>query len=152
MGESYGTTQHISRTDYSLLNGESEFTYFDLISYDEIFYTINILTYFNPPIPTPTPTPTPTPEQLVNPIITENDEYIGVGENEYLMFVDPEQNIFNAILTTIGDYISVGVDQFLSFINPPTFTPTPTPTFTPTPTPTPTITPTPTPTPSPYIL
>ena len=78
---------------------------------------INILTYFNPPIPTPTPTPTPTPEQLVNPIITENDEYIGVGENEYLMFVDPEQNIFNAILTTIGDYISVGVDQFLSFIN-----------------------------------
>ena len=146
MGESYGTTQHISRTDYSLLNGESEFTYFDLIYYDEIFYTINILTYFNPPIPTPTPTPTPTPEQLINPIITENDEYIGVGENEYLMFVDPEQNIFNAILTTIGDYISVGVDQFLSFINPPTFTPTPTPT------PTPTITPTPTPTPSPYIL
>jgi len=37
--------------------------------------------------PRPTPTPTPTPEQLVNPLITENNEYINVGENEYLEFV-----------------------------------------------------------------
>ena len=36
--------------------------------------------------PTSTPTPTPTPEQLINPIITENEEYIVVGNEEYLMF------------------------------------------------------------------
>jgi expansin (peptidoglycan-binding protein) len=38
---------------------------------------------------TATPTPTPTPsggEMLINPIITENDEYIEVGIDEYLMF------------------------------------------------------------------
>ena len=46
----------------------------------------------NTPTPTPsvtptfTPTPTPTPEQLINPIITENKEYIVVGNEEYLMF------------------------------------------------------------------
>ena len=44
--------------------------------------------------PTPTPTNTPTPsstsqETLINPIITEIDEYIEVGNNEYLMFVNP---------------------------------------------------------------
>jgi len=38
------------------------------------------------PTSTPTPTPTPTPEQLINPIITENGEYIVVGNEEYLMF------------------------------------------------------------------
>lgn len=38
------------------------------------------------PTPTSTPTPTPTPEQLINPIITENEEYIVVGNEEYLMF------------------------------------------------------------------
>jgi len=38
------------------------------------------------PTSTPTPTPTPTPEQLINPIITENEEYIVVGNEEYLMF------------------------------------------------------------------
>jgi hypothetical protein len=36
--------------------------------------------------PTPSVTPTPTPEQLDNPIITENGEYIDVGNEEYLMF------------------------------------------------------------------
>ena len=36
--------------------------------------------------PTFTPTPTHTPEQLINPIITENEEYIVVGNEEYLMF------------------------------------------------------------------
>lgn len=49
-----------------------------------------------PTIPIPpsrTPRPTPTPEQLVNPIITENDEYINVGENEYLEFVVPTPTI-----------------------------------------------------------
>jgi hypothetical protein len=38
------------------------------------------------PTPTPSVTPTPTPEQLINPIITENGEYIVVGNEEYLMF------------------------------------------------------------------
>ena len=73
---------------------------------------------------TPTPTPTPTlgicgnEDSLVDPIITENDEYIIVGDCEYLMFVDPI----------------------------PSSTPTPTPTNTVTPTQTPTNTVTPTPT------
>jgi hypothetical protein len=40
-----------------------------------------------PPTPTPTTTPTPSgADMLINPIITENDEYIEVGDNEYLMF------------------------------------------------------------------
>ena len=75
---------------------------------------------------TPTPTPTPTlgicgnEDSLVDPIITENDEYIIVGDCEYLMFVDP--------------------------IPSSTPTPTPTNTVTPTQTPTNTVTPTPTPT------
>jgi hypothetical protein len=38
---------------------------------------------------TPTPTPTPDPNQLIDPILTENDEYINVGNDLYLMFVDP---------------------------------------------------------------
>jgi hypothetical protein len=44
------------------------------------------------PTPTPTVTPTATPficgneDSLVNPIITENDEYIIVDECEYLIF------------------------------------------------------------------
>lgn len=42
------------------------------------------------PSPTQTPTPTPTNLFLKNPIITQYDEYIIVGENEYLMFVDPD--------------------------------------------------------------
>jgi hypothetical protein len=36
--------------------------------------------------PTPSVTPTPTSEQLDNPIITENGEYIDVGNEEYLTF------------------------------------------------------------------
>ena len=50
----------------------------------------------------PTTTTTTTIQQLINPIITENDEYIEVGENEYLMFVDPE------IEYTISTEISSG--------------------------------------------
>ena len=40
-------------------------------------------------LPTPTPTPTSVIEILINPIITNNDEYIDVGNDEYLIFVDP---------------------------------------------------------------
>ena len=36
--------------------------------------------------PTPSVTPTPTSEQLDDPIITENGEYIDVGNEEYLNF------------------------------------------------------------------
>ena len=42
-----------------------------------------------PPTPTPTPTPTITPtppEELINPLIVGNDEYLSVGDNEYLEF------------------------------------------------------------------
>ena len=41
----------------------------------------------NTPTPTITPTPTPTSQVLIDPIITGNDEYISVGNDEYLMFV-----------------------------------------------------------------
>jgi hypothetical protein len=41
------------------------------------------------PTSTPTPTPSPTPDQiLLNPIITNNQEYISTESNFYLMFVD----------------------------------------------------------------
>lgn len=90
--------------------------------------------------PTPSVTQTNTPssgpeEVLVNPIITENDEYIEVGNEEYLMFVDPSSPSVTPTTTPTN-----------------TETPTPTPTNTETPTNTPTVTPsnteTPTPTPS----
>lgn len=49
---------------------------------EPIFISIN-----STPTATPTPTPTPSAEEnLINPIITENDEYIEVGDDEYLMF------------------------------------------------------------------
>ena len=54
------------------------------------------------PTPTPTLTPTTPPEVLINPIITQNDEYISVGENEYLMFVDPIIPISNSFLLENG--------------------------------------------------
>jgi hypothetical protein len=44
-------------------------------------------TQTNTPTNTPTPTPTPTPQtELINPIITQDDVYIVVGNNEYLKF------------------------------------------------------------------
>ena len=62
-------------------------------------------TFTSTPTPTftSTPTPTPTPSTpidiLINPIITENEEYINVGNNFYLMFVDPTQILINPIIT-----------------------------------------------------
>ena len=38
---------------------------------------------------TTTTTTEPQPEILINPIITENEEYILVGDGEYLKFIDP---------------------------------------------------------------
>jgi len=65
-------------------------------------YEIIVIPFIPTPTPTPTftstptptltstPTPTPTPSTpidiLINPIITENDEYIIVGDNFYLMY------------------------------------------------------------------
>ena len=46
----------------------------------------------NTPTPTltSTPTPTETPVELINPIlISENDEYLSVGTDEYLKFFEP---------------------------------------------------------------
>jgi len=98
------------------------------------FFTASETTIFQI-TPTPTPTPTVTPTQ------------------------PPEQIITDAIITNNVEYLSVGVDLYLSYIDPILPTPTPTSSITPTPTITPSITPTitetptetPTPTPTPTI-
>ena len=42
------------------------------------------------PVGSPTPTPTPTNQTtLINPLLIGIDEYLNVGNEEYLMFVDP---------------------------------------------------------------
>jgi hypothetical protein len=94
------------------------------------------ISIYNTPTPTPTltetPTPTPVEDILINPIITENDEYISIGNGLYLMFVDPTIPVQTPTPT-------------------PTLTETPTETPTPTPTQTPTLSETPTPTPTPIV-
>jgi len=100
------------------------------------------------PTPSITPTLTPTPtlgicgneDSLVDPIITENDEYIIVGDCEYLMFVDPIPS------STPTPTPTNTVTPTQTPTNTVTPTPTPTNTVTPTQTPTNTVTPTPTPT------
>ena len=76
----------------------------------------------NTPTPTSTSTPTPTQtpiEVLINPIITENDEYINVGDNFYLMFVDPiTQPFINPLLIGENQYLIIGENEYLEFINP----------------------------------
>jgi hypothetical protein len=103
------------------------------------------------PTPTPTPTPTTPPEQVItDAIITNEVEYIDVGNGFYLKFIDPEV-LDNPILTDNDEYIIVGDSLYLKYINPspiPSPSNTPTPTFTPTPTETPTNTPTPSVTPT----
>jgi hypothetical protein len=105
--------------------------------------------YSNEPIPTitltptstitPTPTPSSTPgdDSLVDPIITENDEYIDLGNDEYLMFVDPVEPSPTPTTTPT---------QTVTPTTTPTQTVTPTPTITQTSTPTQTVTLTTTPT------
>ena len=81
-------------------------------------------TFTSTPTPTLTSTPTPTPTQtpievLINPIITENDEYINVGDNFYLMFVDPiTQPFINPLLIGENQYLIIGENEYLEFINP----------------------------------
>jgi len=96
------------------------------------------LTPTNTETPTNTPTPTPTLEtQLIDPILVGIDEYLSVGVNEYLMFVDPIP--------------SPTPTQTPTNTETPTQTPTNTPTPTNTETPTPTNTETPTETPTPTV-
>ena len=94
-------------------------------------YEIIVIPFIPTPTPTPTftstptptltstPTPTPTPstpiDVLINPIITENDEYINVGNNSYLMFVDPTQILINPILVGENQYIIVGENEYLEY-------------------------------------
>jgi hypothetical protein len=92
----------------------------------------NTPTPTNTETPTNTPTPTPTGEVIVNAILIGGDEYLSVGNNEYLEFVNP---------TPSATPISTQTPT-------PTNTPTPTITETPTNTPTPTVTPTNTSTPT----
>ena len=100
-GDLYGNSLDVKEPDYSLLNGVAEFGNFNVDYVDQIYYTVNTSYSFDGP------EPTPTPQEIYDAIITNNGEYISVGSDEYLMFVDP------------------------------TPLPTPTPTITPTVTPTP---------------
>jgi surface protein len=88
----------------------------------------------------------PPSQNITDAILTGiQNEYISVGNNFYLKFVDP-QNITDAILADDGTYIKVGEGMYLRFIDALPITLTPTPTQTPTPTPTPTPVP-----PTPFI-
>jgi surface protein len=90
----------------------------------------------------------PPSQNITDAILTGvQDEYISVGNNFYLQFIDPII-IEDAILADPENYIKVGEGVYLRFIDTPsvTLTPTQTPTQTPTLTPTPTETTTPTPT------
>ena len=97
-------------------------------------------TLFPGPTPTPTsqPTPTPTPTNTETPTPTPTPSQTP----------EPEQVIDDAIITNNTEYINVGGNLYLKFIDPIPPSPTPTSSITPTPTITPTITPTVTPTPS----
>jgi len=88
---------------------------------------------------------TQTQDQNINDAILTGvqNEYISVGNNFYLKFVDPEF-IDDAILADPETYIKVGEGMYLKFVED--VLPTPTPTITPTVTPTNTLTPTVTPT------
>ena len=88
----------------------------------------------NTATPSYTPSPTPTVAELINPILVGLDEYLNVGADEYLMFVEsipapsptPTATPTNTVTPTIAS----------------SSTPTPTNTVTPTVTETPTTTPT----------
>jgi hypothetical protein len=98
----------------------------------------------NTPTNTPTPSVTPPAQELIDAIITENDEYISVGSDEYLMFVDP-------IVVTPTSTPTPTETPTNTPTNTETPTSTPTETITQTPTNTPTNTPTETETPTPTV-
>ena len=117
----------------------------------------------NTPTPTTTNTPTPTTpiDILINPILVGNNEYIEVGDGEYLIYTDPTPNPTptntptNTPTPTNTQTVTPTPTNTQtvtpSVTETPTETPTQTPTSTPslTPTNTPTETPTQTPTPTP---
>jgi hypothetical protein len=91
-------------------------------SYDEVTPT---------PTSTLSVTPTPTPTgvgQLINPILVGLDEYLEVGTDEYLMFVDPAGPTPTPSVTPTNTETSTPTPSVTN-----TQTPSVTPTFTPTP-------------------
>ena len=116
-------------------------------------------TTYNVVTPTPTSTlsvtPTPTPTgvgQLINPILVGLDEYLEVGTDEYLMFVDPAGPTPTPSVTPTNTETPTPTPSITPSPTETTLPPTPTTTETPTPTvtntQTPSVTPTFTPTPS----
>ena len=72
------------------------------------------------PTPTPTPTQTPTPtipiDILDNPLLINENEYLIVGNNEYLTFVDPiPQQLNNPLLINENEYLIVGENEYLEY-------------------------------------
>ena len=87
------------------------------------------------PTNTLTPTPTGGGEPLINPIIVGGDEYLKVGDGEYLLFVDQTPSVTPTPTPTVTSTLTPSVTE--------TPTNTPTNTSTPTNTPTPTTSPIP---------
>jgi len=155
-GEVFGFDEYIKEPDYSLLNGESEFTDFSVEYIDQIYYTVNTSYSFGPPDPSPTPTNTPTPTltptKTVTPTVTPTNTptitLTNTPTNTGTVSPTPtpteiNEVLINPIIADENEYIKVGDEEYLMFVDPsPSVTPTPTPTNTLTPTPTQTITPT----------
>ena len=130
LGSLSGQTIVTINEDYNNYTGEP---FFSQLSGTPVgsTYEIIVIPFIPTPTPTPTftstptptltstPTPTPTPSTpidiLINPIITENDEYINVGNNSYLTFVDPTQILINPILVGENQYIIVGENEYLEY-------------------------------------
>jgi hypothetical protein len=76
------------------------------------FYTITIIEsictyYLKIPIP---------PQTLIDPIITNNDEYISVGEGFYLMF-DETEELINPIIVGENTYLDIGFNEYLNYVD-----------------------------------
>ena len=160
-GTRYGETNvYLSSDDFNNLKDIGDFSNLSISpSYLSNIFDITEQSFFVTPTPTPTntetptttPTPTPTPtqteENIIDAILTNDIEYIKVGDGIYLKFIDPsppptptptptntetqtptptptptptetEQVITDAILTNNGDYIQVDDGIYLMFINP----------------------------------
>jgi hypothetical protein len=122
-------------------------------------YWTSFITLTPTPTSTLSVTPTPTPTgvgQLINPILVGLDEYLEVGTDEYLMFVDPAGPTPTPSVTPTNTETptptptstSIPVSPTPTITQTETTTPTPSVTNTQTPTATTTETPTPTPTPT----
>ena len=57
-------------------------------------------------------------QELIDSVITQNDEYINVGNNFYLMFVDsiPQETI-NPLVVGGDQYLNVGENEYLEFVD-----------------------------------